>query len=157
MLISLNIIGSFFVTFFSEVLWGFLNDFGVLRDQNHCNSPRPATQWTDNLPRDATMIYFIDSIMSRFRTKHFGFIIVSFTARWTGKMKRKKLDSSQEPCPVPSSSLELTSAVAVLAAAKLLLSNVRIPLQGASFLLSKRQFYISFFLNQKQNIIEVYW
>ena len=63
------------MTFFSEVLWGFLNDFGVLCDQNNCNSPRPATQWTDNLPCDATMIYFLCSIMSKFGTKNFGFMI----------------------------------------------------------------------------------
>ena len=144
------------MTFLSEVLLGFLNGFGVLCDQNYCNSPRPATQWTDNLPRDATMIYFIDSIMSRFRTKHFGFV-VSFTARWTGKMKRKKLDSSQEPCPVPSSSLEVTSAIAVLVAAKMLRSNVIVSAQGTSFLLSQRQLYIWFLLNRKQNILEVYW
>ena len=143
------------MTFFSEVLWGFLNGFGgVLCDQNYCNSPRPATQWTDNLPRDATMIYFLYSVKLKFGTKHFGFII-SFTARWTGKKKRKKLDGSQEACPVPSSSLELTSAVAVLVAAKLLLSNVIILSQGASFLLSKRQFYICFLLTMNQNILEI--
>ena len=147
------------MTFFSEVLWGFLNDFGVLCDQNYCNSPRPATQWTDNLPRDTTMIYFIDSIMSRFRTKHFGFI-VSFSqpvelGRWRGR--NWIAASSQERCPVPSSSLEVTSAMAVLVAAKMLRSNVIVSAQGASFLLSQRQLYIWFLLNFKQNTLEVYW
>ena len=109
------------------------------------NSPRPATQWTDNLPRDATMIYFLYSVMLKFGTKHFGFII-SFTARWIGKKKREKLESRQEACPGPSSSLELTSAIAVLVAAKMLQSNVIVSSQGASFLLSQRQFYIFFYL-----------
>ena len=140
------------MTFFSEVLWGFLNGFGVLCDQNYCNSPRPATQWTDNLPRDATMIYFLYSVMLKFGTKHFGFII-SFTARWIGKKNRKKLESRQEACPGPSSSLELTSAIAVLVAAKMLQSNVIKSSQGASFLLSQLQFYIWFLLTQKQNTL----
>ena len=64
------------------------------------------------------------------------------TARCIGKKKRKKLDGSQEPCPVPSSSLEVTSAIAVLVAAKMLRSNVIVSAQGASFLLSLRQLYI---------------
>ena len=68
-------------------------------------------------------------------------ILVS-SARWIGKKKRKKLDGSQEPCPVPSSSLEVTSAIAVLVAAKMLRSNVIVSAQGASFLLSLRQLYI---------------
>ena len=66
------------------------------------------------------------------------------------------MDSRQEGCPVPSSSIELTSAVAVLVAAKLLLSNVIISSQGASFLLSQWQFYILFLLTIKQNILKLY-
>ena len=68
------------------------------------------------------------------------------TARWTGKEKRKKLEGSQKGCPVPSSSLELTSAAAVLVAAKLLLSNVIISSQGASFLFLNDNFIFVFYL-----------
>ena len=88
-------IGSFFVTFVSEVLWGFLSGFGILCNREASNSPRLATQWTDNLPRDATMIYFLYSVMLKFGTKHFGFIISFITARWIGKKKREKLEGKQ--------------------------------------------------------------
>ena len=47
--------------------------------------------------------------------------------------------------------------IAVLVAAKMLQSNVIVSSQGASFLLSQRQFYICFLLNLYQNILEVYW
>ena len=63
------------------------------------NSPRPATQWTDNLPRDATMIYFLCSIMSKFRTKTFGFMI-SFNSplNWEEEEEEIGTQTGSLPC-----------------------------------------------------------